>query len=59
MNKKQSKAVRKGYREAGHIYWSEEMTTMIKAKNRALAAYRAGFFGCLAFSLAVALVYVL
>lgn len=59
MNKKQSKAARKGYREAGQLYWTDEMSAMIKAKNRKLAAYRAGFFASLAFALFCAAVYVL
>lgn len=57
VNKKQSKAVRKGYREAGQLYWSEEMSAMIKGKNRALAAYRAGFIASLAFAMGVAFLY--
>jgi hypothetical protein len=59
MNKKQAKATRKGYREAGQLYWTDEMAAILKKKNRELIAYRWGFFGSLAFALAVALIHVL
>lgn len=57
MNKKQSKAIRKGYREAGQLYWTDEMAAMLKKKNRELKAYRFGFFFCLAFASGVAVLY--
>lgn len=57
MNKKQAKAVKKGYREAGQLYWTDEMSAMIKAKNRKLAAYRVGFIASLAFAVCVAFLY--
>lgn len=59
MNKKQSKAIRKGYREAGQLYWTDEMAAMLKAKNRELFAYRVGMWCSLAFALGVAAAYVL
>lgn len=58
MNKKQSKAMKKGYREAGQLYWTDEMAGILKKKNAELVAYRAGFLGALAFALFVALVHV-
>lgn len=39
MNKKQAKAARKGYREAGQLYWTNEMAAILKGlhrKNKAL-----------------------
>ena len=39
MNKKQAKAARKGYREAGQLYWTDEMAGILKGlhrKNKAL-----------------------
>lgn len=57
MNKKQAKATRKGYREAGQLYWTDEMTAMIKGKNRALAAYRIGMWCSLTFAAGVAFLY--
>ena len=57
MNKKQAKATRKGYREAGQLYWTDEMAAMLKKKNRELVAYRFGFFACLAFAVGVAFAY--
>jgi hypothetical protein len=59
VNKKQAKANRKGYREAGQLYWTDEMSAILKKKNRELIAYRWGVLGCLAFALAVALIHVL
>jgi len=58
MNKKQSKAMKKGYREAGQLYWTDEMAGILRKKNAELIAYRLGFFGALAFALFVALVHV-
>lgn len=57
MNKKTARALKKGYREAGQIYWTDEMTKIIKAKNLELTAYRVGFFLSLAFSAFVAILY--
>lgn len=34
MNKKQAKAARKGYREAGQLYWTDEMTKILKGLHR-------------------------
>ena len=59
MNKKQAKAARKGYREAGQLYWTDEMAAILKKKQRELIAYRWGFWGSLAFALFCAAVYVL
>jgi hypothetical protein len=39
MNKKQAKAARKGYKEAGQLYWTDEMAAILKGlhrKNKAL-----------------------
>ena len=39
MNKKQAKAARRGYREAGQLYWTDEMAAILKGlhrKNKAL-----------------------
>lgn len=33
MNKKQAKTMKKGYREAGAIYWSKEMAAEIQKLN--------------------------
>ena len=57
MNKKQSKLVRRGYLQAGQLYWTDEMAAMLKKKNRELSAYRFGFFFCLAFAAGVAFAY--
>ena len=57
MNKKSSKAFKKGYREAGQIYWTDEMTAILRKKNIELRAYRWGFILCLAFALGVAIAY--
>ena len=57
MNKKQSKVMKKGYREAGQLYWTAEMAGIIKRKNAELLAYRLGFLGALAFAVFVAMVY--
>jgi hypothetical protein len=57
VNKKQSKAVKKGYREAGQLYWTDEMSAILKKKNRELIAYRSGFLASLAFALFVAVLY--
>ena len=34
VNKKQTKTMKKGYREAGQIYWTDEMTAILKALHR-------------------------
>jgi hypothetical protein len=57
MNKKAAKAYKKGYREAGHLYWTDEMASILKEKNRELRAYRVGFLFSLAFALGVAAMY--
>lgn len=57
MNKKAAKSMRKGYREAGQIYWTDEMAAILKAKNRELKAYRFGFIATLAFAAGVAVMY--
>lgn len=57
MNKKASKAFKKGYREAGQMYWTDEMAAILRKKNTELTAYRIGFFGSLAFAVFVALVH--
>ena len=57
MNKKQAKLVRRGYREAGQIYWTDEMSAILRKKNLELRAYRWGFIFCLAFALGVAAAY--
>ena len=54
MNKKQAKAARKGYREAGQLYWTDEMAAILKKKQRELIAYRVGMWCSLAFALCVA-----
>ena len=39
MNKKQAKRMKKGYREAGQLYWTDEMAAILKGlhrKNKAL-----------------------
>lgn len=59
MNKKQAKTIKRGYREAGHLYWTDEMAGILKKKNRELIAYRAGMWCSLAFALGVAAAYVL
>jgi len=59
MNKKQTKAMRKGYREAGQIYWTDEMVEILKKKNRELKAYHCGFLFSLSFAVGVAVAYVL
>lgn len=46
--------MKRGYREAGQLYWTDEMAAILKKKNRELIAYRAGFWCSLAFALAVA-----
>lgn len=41
MNKKQAKAARKGYKEAGEIYWTKEMEKILRGlhrRNRGLLA---------------------
>lgn len=58
MNKKQAKATRKGYREAGQLYWTDEMAAILRKKNRELIVYRVGMWCSLAFSLGVAAAYV-
>jgi hypothetical protein len=58
MNKKQAKLIRRGYREAGQLYWTDEMAAILKKKNTELKAYRIGFICCLAFALGVAAAYV-
>lgn len=57
MNKKASKAMRKGYREAGQLYWTDEMAGILRKKNAELIAYRIGFLGALAFAVFVALIH--
>ena len=57
MNKKQAKATRKGYREAGQLYWTDEMAAILKKKNRELIAFRVGFLASLAFAAGVAVLY--
>lgn len=59
MNKKQAKATRKGYREAGQLYWTDEMAAMLKKKNRELIAYRVCMWCSFAFALFCAAVHVL
>lgn len=49
--------MRKGYREAGQIYWTDEMVAILKKKNQELIAYRVGFILSLAFALGVAVQY--
>ena len=56
MNKKAAKAMKKGYREAGQIYWTDEMAAILKAKNRQLKAYKAGFYLSLGFAVFVAFI---
>ena len=34
MNKKQAKAIRRGYKEAGQIYWTKEMEKILRALHR-------------------------
>ena len=64
MTKKENQAMRRGYKEAGALYWTKEMTDIINAKKvefdamaRKLTAYRVGFFLLLAFSAGVAFLY--
>lgn len=57
MNKKAAKAMKKGYREAGQIYWTDEMAAILKTKNRQLKEYKAGFYLSLGFAAFVALVH--
>ena len=57
MNKKQAKATRKGYREAGQLYWTDEMAAILRKKQKELKAYRFGFIFCLAFAAGVAVLY--
>lgn len=41
MNKKQAKAARRGYKEAGEIYWTQEMEKILRGlhrRNRGLLA---------------------
>lgn len=33
MNKKQAKTMKKGYRDAGAVYWSKEMAAAIRKLN--------------------------
>ena len=57
MNKKQAKAARRGYREAGQLYWTDEMSEMLRKKQKELMAYRVGFLVSLAFAVGVAVLY--
>lgn len=57
MNKKQSKMMKRGYREAGQLYWTDEMAAMLKKKNRELIAYRWGFWLSLAVAAGTAFLY--
>ena len=57
MNKKQAKVMKKGYREAGQMYWTDEMAAILRKKNAELLAYRVGFLGSLAFAVFVALIH--
>lgn len=57
MNKKQAKVMKKGYREAGQMYWTDEMAAILRKKNAELRAYRFGMIGSLAFALIVALIH--
>ena len=57
MNKKQAKAARKGYKEAGQLFWTDEMTAMLRKKHKELIAYRLGFLASLAFAAGVAVLY--
>lgn len=57
MNKKQAKAARKGYREAGQLYWTDEMAAILRKKQKELKAYRVGFLVSLAFAAGVAVLY--
>ncbi len=57
MNKKQAKATRKGYHEAGQLYWTDEMAAMLRKKQKELVAYRVGMIGALSFAAGVAVLY--
>ena len=57
MNKKQAKAARKGYKEAGQLFWTDEMAAMLRKKQKELVAYRWVMIGALAFAVGVAVLY--
>jgi len=57
MNKKAAQAMRRGYREAGKIHWTQEMVDIIKGKQRELIAYRVGMWASLAFAVFVSYLY--
>ena len=57
MNKKQAKVMKKGYREAGQMYWTDEMAAILRKKNAELLAYRFGMIFALAFAAGVAFQY--
>ena len=44
MNKKQAKRMKKGYREAGQLYWTDEMTAILKNLHRAKRGLLAALF---------------
>lgn len=58
MNKKQAKTLKRGYREAGQLYWTDEMAKILRTKDRVLKAYRAGFYIALSIAAFVAFVYI-
>ena len=57
MNKKQAKATRRGYREVGQLYWTDEMSAMLRKKQKELKAYRFGMIFALSFAVGVAVLY--
>jgi len=57
MNKKQAKAARRGYREAGQLYWTDEMAAILRKKQKELVAYRVGFIVSLSLAVGVAVLY--
>jgi len=57
VNKKQAKSTRKGYREAGQLYWTDEMAAMLRKKQKELKAYRFGMIFALSFAAGVAVLY--
>jgi hypothetical protein len=57
VNKKQAKVMKKGYSEAGQMYWTDEMATILRKKNAELRAYRFGLIFALAFAAGVAFQY--
>lgn len=44
MNKKQAKAMRKGYKEAGTIYWTKDMEKAIRKIHRSRRTWKSLFF---------------